>query len=85
MGTTVMVELPPVSQAFVADVLAREDYQTIGEMIDSRAKVLDLGCGEGQLMAWLEQVKGCHTRGVKFRLRVRQALSEWVVCLPGGH
>ncbi|MEZ5364402.1 MAG: methionine biosynthesis protein MetW [Bryobacterales bacterium] len=84
MGTTVTVEPPPVSQAFVADVLAREDYQTIGEMIDSRAKVLDLGCGEGQLMAWLEQVKGCHTRGVEISpSRVRQALSNGLSVYQG--
>ncbi|MCB1020072.1 MAG: methionine biosynthesis protein MetW [Acidobacteria bacterium] len=84
MGVTVTAEPPPVSQAFVADVLAREDYQTIGEMIDSRAKVLDLGCGEGQLMAWLEQMKGCHTRGVEISpSRVRQALSNGLSVYQG--
>ena len=84
MGASVTVQSPPVSQAFISDVLARGDYQIIGEMVESRAKVLDLGCGEGQLMAWLEQAKSCHTRGVEISpARVRQALANGLSVYQG--
>jgi methionine biosynthesis protein MetW len=77
MGATITAQSPTAAQPFVSDVLARGDYQIIGEMIESGAKVLDLGCGEGLLMGWLEQVKGCHTRGVEISpKRVRQAVAN---------
>ncbi len=84
MGVTAAAETPTVSQAFISDVLARGDYQIIGEMIDSGAKVLDLGCGEGLLMGWLEQAKGCHTRGVEISpKRVRQAVANGLSVYQG--
>ena len=84
MGAAATVESQTASQAFMSDVLARGDYQIIGEMIESGSKVLDLGCGEGLLMAWLEQVKGCHTRGVEISAkRVRQAVSNGLSVYQG--
>ena len=84
MGATVTARSSSASQAFVPDVLAREDYQIIGEIVELRAKVLDLGCGEGLLMGWLEQVKSCHTRGVEISpARVRQALSNGLSVYQG--
>ena len=84
MGATVTARSSSASQAFVSDVLAREDYQIIGEIVEVRAKVLDLGCGEGLLMGWLEQVKSCHTRGVEISpSRVRQALSNGLSVYQG--
>ena len=77
MSATATAEPQTASQAFMSDVLGRGDYQIIGEMIESGSKVLDLGCGEGLLMAWLEQVKGCDTRGVEISpQRVRQAVAN---------
>lgn len=85
MGATVTARsAAAIPQAFVSDVLAREDYQIIGEIVEPRAKVLDLGCGEGLLMAWLEQVKSCHTRGVEISpARVRQALANGLSVYQG--
>lgn len=42
----------------------RLDYELIEALIPDRAKVLDLGCGDGQLLADLIERKGCVGRGV---------------------
>ena len=34
---------------------ARADYATIGGWVDDAAHVLDLGCGDGALLAFLAQ------------------------------
>ncbi len=35
----------------------RTDFTIIGQIIEPRSKVLDLGCGEGELLAWLAENK----------------------------
>jgi len=47
----------PAKQAFVREVLGRSDYAIIGEIVEAGTKVLDLGCGEGELLAWLAENK----------------------------
>lgn len=49
----------------VPNLLAREDYRIMSEFIDDGSHVLDLGCGEGDLLAWLERHKGVQGRGVE--------------------
>ena len=49
----------------VPDLLSRKDYQIMSDLIEERSRVLDLGCGEGDLLAWLEQHKGVQGRGVE--------------------
>lgn len=49
----------------VPNLLAREDYRIMSEFIDDASHVLDLGCGEGDLLAWLERHKGVQGRGVE--------------------
>ena len=51
--------------AFVQELLGRSDYTIIGEIIEPGAKVLDLGCGEGELLAWLAANKSVDARGVE--------------------
>ena len=68
--------------AFVPDVLRRGDHRIIGEIIDDKSSVLDLGCGEGDLLAWLEERKSVKARGVeispeKVRRCVEQGLSVY--------
>lgn len=48
------------------DIYGRSDYAIIGELIDAQARVLDLGCGEGELLAWLKENKKVDGRGVEF-------------------
>lgn len=44
---------------------ARLDHRVIAEIIDDGSRVLDLGCGEGDLMALLETVKHARTQGIE--------------------
>jgi methionine biosynthesis protein MetW len=50
---------------FVRELLGRSDYAIIGEIVEPGAKVLDLGCGEGELLQWLAENKGVDARGVE--------------------
>jgi methionine biosynthesis protein MetW len=43
----------------------RLDYELIGAMVPAGARVLDLGCGDGQLLAELVEHKGCQGRGIE--------------------
>jgi len=43
----------------------RLDYELIESLIPDGAKVLDLGCGDGQLLADLIEYKGCEGRGIE--------------------
>jgi methionine biosynthesis protein MetW len=48
------------------DIYGRSDYAMIGEFVDPGTRVLDLGCGEGELLAWLRENKKVDARGVEF-------------------
>jgi methionine biosynthesis protein MetW len=43
----------------------RKDLETIAALVPARSRVLDLGCGSGELLAWLQQHKGCTGYGVE--------------------
>jgi methionine biosynthesis protein MetW len=43
----------------------RLDYELIEAMVPTGARVLDLGCGDGQLLADLVARKGCEGRGIE--------------------
>ena len=51
--------------SIVPQVLGRRDYAIIGEMVEEGASVLDLGCGEGELLGWLAEKRGAKARGVE--------------------
>ena len=40
--------------AFVRELLGRSDYRIIGEIVEPKSRVLDLGCGDGALLAFLQ-------------------------------
>ncbi len=44
--------------------LLRADLRLVTEMVPEGSRVLDLGCGDGSLMAHLRDEKGCTVRGV---------------------
>jgi len=68
-----------VAEKFVPKLLGRSDYEIISELIDRDTRVLDLGCGEGELLAWLAENKHVDARGVEIEgSRVRQAIARGV-------
>ncbi len=56
----------------------------IGELIEQGARVLDLGCGEGELIAWLKENKSVDGRGVEMTgARVQKAIARGVSVYQG--
>jgi len=49
----------------VSELLGRSDYAIIGEIVEPKSRVLDLGCGEGELLRWLAENKAVDARGVE--------------------
>jgi len=71
-------------EAFVREVLGRSDYAIIGEIITPGSKVLDLGCGDGELLAWLASHKAVDARGVEISgSRVQRAIARGVSVYQG--
>jgi methionine biosynthesis protein MetW len=54
-----------MAKDFVPELLGRSDYAIIGELVEPKTRVLDLGCGDGELLAWLAQHKDVDARGVE--------------------
>ena len=43
----------------------RRDLEIIADLVPAGSRVLDLGCGNGELLAWLQQHKGCSGYGIE--------------------
>ncbi len=68
----------------VKEVFGRADYALIGEMIPDRSRVLDLGCGDGALLAWLKDQKAVQARGIEQdRELVQKAITRGVTVYQG--
>ncbi|MBZ5601750.1 MAG: methionine biosynthesis protein MetW [Acidobacteriia bacterium] len=66
------------------DVYGRRDYAIIGELVEPKTRVLDLGCGEGELLAWLREHKQVEARGVEMTAaRVQKAIARGVSVYQG--
>ncbi len=62
-----------------ASISSREDYAMMAEMIEPGSRVLDLGCGEGELLAWLTEHKGVKGQGVEIDpSKVQRAIARGV-------
>lgn len=69
---------------FVRELLGRSDYAIIGEIVESNTRVLDLGCGEGELLQWLAENKGVEARGVEISgAKVQRAIARGVSAYQG--
>src|SRR5215470_523721 len=74
-----MTAQPVVQLAFDRELLGRRDYAIIGEIVEPHTKVLDLGCGEGELLEWLAAQKGVDARGVEISgAKVQRAIARGV-------
>ena len=70
--------------AFVHALLGRSDYAIIGELVEPGLKVLDLGCGEAELLAWLVENKKVQARGVELSAaKVQKAIARGVAVYQG--
>ncbi len=43
----------------------QRELEVIAGLVPQGARVLDLGCGSGELLAWLQQKKGCTGYGIE--------------------
>jgi methionine biosynthesis protein MetW len=78
MGATVVEHPQPVTLA------ERPDFYVIGEIVEPGSRVLDLGCGEGELLAWLVDNKNVMARGVEISsAQVRRAIGRGVSVFQG--
>lgn len=69
----------PQARAVSQEILDRLDYAMIAEIVEPRSRVLDLGCGDGQLLAWLGEHKQVDARGVEIDAdKVRRAIARGV-------
>jgi len=59
-------------------------FEIIGELVDPGTRVLDLGCGEGELLDWLKEHKHVDGRGVELAgVKVQKAISRGVSVYQG--
>jgi len=62
-----------------ASISARQDYAMMAELVEPGSRVLDLGCGEGELLAWLKAIKNVRAQGVEIDPnKVRRAIARGV-------
>lgn len=67
-----------------ATLAERPDFHVIGEIVEPGSRVLDLGCGEGELLAWLVEHKRVLARGVEISsAQVRHAIARGVSVYQG--
>jgi len=74
----------PQGKPFVGELLGRGDFAIIGEIVEANTRVLDLGCGEAELLAWLIEHKNVEARGVEISpAKVRKAIARGVKIAVG--
>jgi methionine biosynthesis protein MetW len=62
----------------------RPDFKIVAEIVQPGTRVLDLGCGEGLLLAWLATNKKVLARGVEIEAQnVRKAIARGVSAYQG--
>lgn len=66
LETTLRMERrEPAASASQRDLEGRKDFSVIANWVQPKSTVLDLGCGDGTLIAWLLENRGCDARGVE--------------------
>jgi len=68
----------------VHELFGRGDYGLISEIVEPGSCVLDLGCGEGELLAWLAEHKDVDARGVEISsTKLQKAIAKGVSAYQG--
>jgi len=71
-------------QAVTEFLVERRDYAMIAEIVEPGSRVLDLGCGSGELLAWLRENKRVDARGVEISgEKVQKAIARGVSVYQG--
>jgi methionine biosynthesis protein MetW len=74
----------PIHHQQPVTLAERPDFHVIGEIVEPGSRVLDLGCGEGELLAWLVENKRVLARGVEISpAQVRRAIARGVSVYQG--
>jgi methionine biosynthesis protein MetW len=74
----------PIRHPQPVTLAERPDFHVIGEIVEPGSRVLDLGCGEGELLAWLLENKRVLARGVEISpAQVRRAIARGVSVYQG--
>jgi methionine biosynthesis protein MetW len=69
---------------FVRELLGRSDYRIISQLIEPNSRVLDLGCGDGLLLAWLAENKQVDARGIELDgAKAQRAIANGVSAYQG--
>ncbi len=67
-----------------AELQGRSDFAIITEIIEPGSRVLDLGCGEAELLAWLIENKQVKARGVEIEpAKLQKAIARGVSAYQG--
>jgi len=66
-GAALRLERPPPDTVLSAPDFGelRRDLRLIADMIEPHSRVLDIGCGDGALLAYLAREKGVDARGIE--------------------
>lgn len=76
--------VPVQGKPFVRQLLGRSDFAIISDIVEPGTKVLDLGCGDGELLEWLAENKGVEARGVEVSpAKVQRAIARGVSAYQG--
>lgn len=55
----------------------RSDLQVVANLVPEGASVLDIGCGSGELLAWLQRERGVQGRGLELQVeRVNECIAQ---------
>lgn len=77
-------EVAAAQKPFVGELLGRSDYAIISEIVEPGTTVLDLGCGDGELLEWLAENKSVDARGVEMSgSKVQRAIARGVSVYQG--
>jgi methionine biosynthesis protein MetW len=71
-------------QPLADDAGLRQDLRLIAAMVPARSRVLDIGCGDGALIAHLARTRQCDARGLEIDMaEVTQAVAHGLPVIQG--